>query len=314
MRGPRVTLDQWRTLQAVIDCGGYAQAAEFLHKSQSSISYTVAKLQEQLGMELLIIEGRKAVLTPVGEALLRRARQLVDQAVDLEKLAASLEQGWEPELRVAIDGAFPTPIVIDACKSFAPQSQGCRLLLREEVLSGAEEALLEKKVDLAITGWVPPGFMGERLIDIHFIALAHPQHPLHQLGRKILQQDLAGNIQVVVKDSAQKRVRDSGWLGAEQRWTVSSVSSAINLLINGLGFAWMPTHVAQQYILDGSLKPLDLDIEYEKHFSLYLVFAQPDFAGPATRMMAQLIRDFSARYSAGQPSCADLRSQGCENQ
>ena len=90
MRGPRVTLEQWRTLMAVVDCGGYAQAAESLFKSQSSISYTVAKLQEQLGMELLQIEGRKAVLTPAGEALLSRSRQLIDHALELELVASSL--------------------------------------------------------------------------------------------------------------------------------------------------------------------------------------------------------------------------------
>ncbi|MEX6039186.1 helix-turn-helix domain-containing protein [Providencia hangzhouensis] len=35
----RTTLDQWITLQAVVDYGGFAQAAEILHRTQSSISY-----------------------------------------------------------------------------------------------------------------------------------------------------------------------------------------------------------------------------------------------------------------------------------
>ena len=56
MKAPRVTLDQWRTLQAVVDHGGFAQAAEALHRSQSSVSYTVARMQEQLGAPLLRIE------------------------------------------------------------------------------------------------------------------------------------------------------------------------------------------------------------------------------------------------------------------
>ena len=84
MKAPRVTLDQWRTLQAVVDQGGYAQAAEMLHRSQSSVSYAVARLQEQLGMQLLRIDGRKAVLTEAGTVLLRRSRQLVKQAGQLE--------------------------------------------------------------------------------------------------------------------------------------------------------------------------------------------------------------------------------------
>lgn len=92
MKAPRVTLDQWRTLQAVVDHGGFAQAAEALHRSQSSISYTVARMQEQLGVPLLRIDGRKAVLTEAGEVLLRRSRQLVKQAGQLEELAHHMEQ------------------------------------------------------------------------------------------------------------------------------------------------------------------------------------------------------------------------------
>ena len=71
---------------------GFAQAAEATHRSQSSVSYTVARMQEQLGVPLLRIEGRKAVLTEAGEVLLRRSRQLVKQASQLEELARDLER------------------------------------------------------------------------------------------------------------------------------------------------------------------------------------------------------------------------------
>ena len=75
----------------VVDHGGFAQAAEALHRSQSSVSYTVARMQEQLGAPLLRIDGRKAVLTEAGEVLLRRSRQLVKQASQLEDLAHHME-------------------------------------------------------------------------------------------------------------------------------------------------------------------------------------------------------------------------------
>ncbi|HCV77085.1 MAG TPA: LysR family transcriptional regulator, partial [Pseudomonas sp.] len=100
MKTPRVSLDQWRTLQAVVDHGGYAQAAEVLHRSQSSVSYTVARMQEQLGVPLLRLEGRRAVLTDAGAVLLRRSRRLVQQASQLEELAYHMEQGWESEVRL----------------------------------------------------------------------------------------------------------------------------------------------------------------------------------------------------------------------
>jgi DNA-binding transcriptional LysR family regulator len=91
---PKSTFEQWRIFQAVVDCGGYAQAAEALNKSQSSLNHAVAKLQQSLGVALLEVRGRKAVLTPAGEIFLKRARQLSQQVEELENLANNLERQW----------------------------------------------------------------------------------------------------------------------------------------------------------------------------------------------------------------------------
>ena len=72
MSQPRVTLDQWNALVAVVESGGYAQASERLHRSQSTVTYTIKKLEESLGVTVLELRGRKAHLTPTGE-LGRRA-------------------------------------------------------------------------------------------------------------------------------------------------------------------------------------------------------------------------------------------------
>ena len=71
---PRTTLEQWAILAAVVDHGGFAQAATARHKSQSAVSYAIARLQESLDIALLVVEGRKAVLTGHGRILLQRAR------------------------------------------------------------------------------------------------------------------------------------------------------------------------------------------------------------------------------------------------
>ncbi|GAA6133663.1 LysR family transcriptional regulator [Oceaniserpentilla sp. 4NH20-0058] len=308
MRGPRVTLEQWRTLQAVVDHGGYAQAAEALHKSQSSISYTVAKLQEQLGMELLHIEGRKAVLTPSGKALLERSRHLIDHAIEIEQVASSMEQGWEAQVGLGVDVIFPKSILIKAFKQFYPESKGCKLLLREEVLSGAVEVLLQKKVDISITPWVPPGLLGERLMTIDFIAVAHPDHPLHKLGRKVTSNDLSQHLHVVIKDSGEKQNRDSGWLGSDLRWTVTNLESARQLVLEGLGFSWIAVHEACEYIQKGQLLPIDLDEDYQKLGSLYLVYANKAIAGPATQLLAECIKQCTIEHMASQPSVEQLKN------
>src|SRR6201996_3299907 len=104
---PRTAVEQWAVLAAVVDRGGFAQAAAALHRSQSAVSYAVARLQEALGVPLLAIHGRKAVLTGHGETLLRRARPLLQELATLEELAASLQRGWESQLKLVVDVSYP---------------------------------------------------------------------------------------------------------------------------------------------------------------------------------------------------------------
>jgi DNA-binding transcriptional LysR family regulator len=286
-RAPRVTLDQWRALQAVIDHGGYAQAAAHLHRSQSSVSYTVARLQEQLGMPLLYIDGRKARLTEAGEVLLRRSRQLLQEATQLESLAHTLEQGWEPVIRLVVDAAFPAGWLMQALARFAPQAQGTQVQLREVVLSGADDALREG-AELVIGVNLPDEVLGEALSNIEFIAVAHPEHPLHQLERSLTASDLRKATQVVISDSG-REARDIGWLGAERRWTVTSIDTALSAVRHCLGFGWLPAHKVAAPIERGELRALPLREGQRYTAPLYLVFGQGDNVGPATRALAGTI-------------------------
>ncbi len=97
---PRISLEQWRSLLAVVDAGGYAQAALALHKSQSAVTYAVQKMESLLGVKIFEVLGRKAHLTPTGEVLYRRAKALLDEAGALEGAAGALAAGGEPELRI----------------------------------------------------------------------------------------------------------------------------------------------------------------------------------------------------------------------
>jgi DNA-binding transcriptional LysR family regulator len=290
MKIPRTTLEQWRVLQAIVEYGGFAQAAEALHRSQSSISYTVGRLQEQLGVTLLEIHGRRAKLTEAGEALLRHAGELLDEALKLEQLARSLNQGWEAEIRLVVDALFPTPLLLRILKEFAPLSPHTRVLLREAVLSGADEALATGLADLVIGGRVPPGFLGDHVLDVELVAVAHPDHPLHRLGRVLDADDLSRELHIVVSDSGLQAPRDAGWLGATRRWTVTSPEKRIALLCAGLGFGWIPRHLIREPLASGRLKPLPLREGQRRREPLYLIFARPQLAGPATRRLGELIR------------------------
>ena len=65
----RISLEQWRALVAVVESGSYAKAAEEMHKTQSSVTYAVQKLESSLGVKAFTLEGRKARLTETGRPI-----------------------------------------------------------------------------------------------------------------------------------------------------------------------------------------------------------------------------------------------------
>jgi DNA-binding transcriptional LysR family regulator len=286
---PRISLEQWRSLLAVVDSGGYAQAAAALHKSQSAVTYAVQKMESLLSVKIFEVIGRKAHLTATGQVLYRRAKALLEEAGALEGAAGSLAAGWEPELRIAVEIVFPTWLLLECLGRFARERPDTRIELYETVLSGTEESLLERRVDFAIGSTVPAGFSGDRLMPVRFIAAAHPDHPLHRLGRELTLHDLRKHRHLVIRDSGSQR-RGGTWLGAEQVWTVGQKASSIHAATVGLGFAWFPEDTIRGELARGSLAPLPLREGGERWADLYLVFADRDYAGPGALRLADIIR------------------------
>lgn len=289
---PKISLEQWRALAAVVESGGYAPASELLHKTQSSVTYAVQKIERLLDLKVFTIEGRKAVLTPAGQLLYRRARMLLDEAMALERGAAGLAAGWEPEVRLAAEIIFPTWLLLKCFARFAEERPETRIQLIESVLGGTDEALIERRVDFAIAAHVPQGFAGDALARVRFVAAAHPDHPLHRLGRELDYRDLRKHRQLVIRDTAQQRVRETGsWQEAEQRWTVSNKATSIAAACMGLGFSWYPEETIREELRNGLLKPLPLREGRERYAQLYLVFADRDYPGRAAWRLGEIVRE-----------------------
>ncbi|MBY6185631.1 LysR family transcriptional regulator [Marinobacter hydrocarbonoclasticus] len=288
MYRPHSTLEQWRILQAVVDYGGYAKAAEALNKSQSSLNHAVAKLQQLLGVPLLEVKGRKAVLTPQGKVLLRRSRALTSEIEQLEMLAGNLEQGWEPEITLSREILYPTEALYQAMSRFYPECRGTRLTVIDNVMSGTTAAVEDPKYDLVISALSHPGHRGQPLGAIRMLLVCHPNHPLTQES-VIDDSRLAQELQLVIRDTGALADKDLGWLKAEQRWTFSNFHEAIAVLHQGVGFCWVPEHLARPEIQAGRLSHLSQATVDFSLISLSLIIPNPDRLGPAAQRFAELL-------------------------
>jgi DNA-binding transcriptional LysR family regulator len=257
------------------------------------VTYAVQQLESLLGVKAFKIEGRKAMLTPTGDLLYRRARYLVNEAAGIEQSAKKLSAGWEAEIRISVEVIFPTWLLLECLDRLGKESPHTRVELIESVIGARTDALAKGEADLAIFASVPQGFLAEPLMRLRFILAAHPDHPLHKLGRKLSMRDLRAHRHLVVRESSPERATRPT-LEATQRWTVSNMATSIEAARTGYGFAWLPEERIREELKAGTLKPLPLREGDERYAELYLIFADREHAGPAVLRLAEIIREVVA--------------------
>ena len=103
-------------------------------------------------------------------------------------------------------------------------------------------------------------------------------------------------VQEDFRDSARRQQRDSGWLGAEQRWTVSHVATSADMIARGMGFAWLPRSRAEPGLRSGTLRELPLGASSRRYTEIYLIYADREAAGPAVLQLGDLLRDACKNY------------------
>ncbi len=295
-RNFRISLKQWKMFHAVIDFDGFTGAASHLHISQSAISYTLSKLQDQLGVTLLKLEGRKAQITEEGKILLDRSRELVKNAIELEALAENLRQGWGPEIRLAVDASFPPQLLMLALRKLAPSPLNIRLSVEEATLDQAKKALHERTADLAISTQIPFGFVGNELMMIEHVAVAHPDHPLFSLRREITVDDLEKQLQIVISGINDYMTANVNYrLPRYSRlWNVSGFDTAIGALRHCLGYAWLPKYRVQQWLDDDKIRILPLNKDRIYKTNLFLIFGRSMGPDSGAKRFADVLCNLAA--------------------
>jgi len=190
----KTTLDEWEILQAVVQLGSFASAAEKLNRSQSTISYAMGRLQERLGLQLFELKGRKAMLTETGRALLADAEPLLAGFGKLEHRAGSLVSGGELEIRLSVDSLYTNQRLFAALSEFTRQFPYAHLRLRQATFLSAVTELVTHGADLCITGLITRDYFVQSVLEIRMQAVARSDHPLCAHTRTLSRFDLIGHL------------------------------------------------------------------------------------------------------------------------
>jgi DNA-binding transcriptional LysR family regulator len=267
----RTTLDEWEVLQAVVQLGGFAPAAQHLHRSQSTISYAIARLQDQLGIKLFEIKDRRAQLTELGRVLLADVESHLAGFQQLEQRARSLASGGESEVRLSVDSIFPNERLFAALAEFSRRFPYVLPKLRQSTFLSADSEFSIYKSQLCITGLVSREFFTRPVLAIRMIAVARRDHPLHAMKRKLNRQDLMHYIQVTIEGTASGTLKQQPRIPAQRVLQVTSIEAAIDAVRSGLCFGWLPAYRIAPDLANSDLLPLRLPAGGTRELRLNLV-------------------------------------------
>ncbi|WP_380178791.1 LysR family transcriptional regulator [Kalamiella sp. sgz302252] len=275
------TLEQWQLLEKVVELGSFASAAEATCRSQSSVSYNLAQLQERLGVSLLQPQGRRTVLTPAGEQLLARVRPLLKAFYYVEAQAAVLKTGVRTRLALVVDAIFPRDRLFTILRQFQQQHPHTQINLTEVLESDSAERpeadvmVLTRRQD--VTG------RGEWLMNIDFVAVAHCDHPLHRQAAPLSEESLASYPLVRIAE------RDTGVKAAEC-WTFSTIDAALEAIMAQVGYGWLPSDRVAAHLASGALKILPMTHGVRRATPLHLIVKDLSSEDRPIQTLAGLLR------------------------
>lgn len=306
-----VTLDQARALDALARHGTFARAAAALRKRHTAVLYAIKTLEEQTDLVLLDRRGYRTRLTPAGEGVLTHARKLLVAERELEDACAEIRTGWEPKLELVFDGIFPVAPILDVAFAIAKAGASTRVDVSTEFLAGVERAFVAADADLMIAVLPPTSadLRAVRLAPIRARLVAHRDHPLARAKRDLEPEDLAAHVLLTVRGSDPRLHLSTGGIEPPIAVRLNDFHAKKAGILEGLGYGWLPEHIARNELRRGVLVPLRWKNANVHVFEPRLFWRAGRPPGRAARLVIERLKA-DARRSAASADPGEGRERG----
>lgn len=288
-------IEQLKMLKAVIQEGSMQGAANKLYKTQPAISKGLQQLESALGVDVLDRSGYKIKLTQQGELLYQKALMLLEQNDQLNQMAKHFKTGYEAKVVIAVDAMFSLEKLIPIFENIQNKFPQTQVILKQEFLTGAIDAILNKVAQLGISA-AEPGFLETFKLDsqhIHTQSIVNVASPkmLSRHGELSERSQLKDEYQIIVQDSGShtKGIELDVQLG-QRKWYVNDFHSKRTLCLSGIGWGRLPYSMIKNDIKEGVLIPFALnDSPKEIKLNSYVMKLKNNLLGPVGNELWELI-------------------------
>jgi len=291
-------LDQLTMFVTVARLGSLSLASAHLNKTQPAISQSIRQLESSFNLSLFNRSGYRLELTEVGNVLYQKATSLLDEANALQQTAKYLVLGNETSITLAIEASFNLKLILPLLENVQNQFPNTQIIIKQEYLTGAFEAIKNKKAILCITPYQEV-LHKDSEIEEHFLTngalvnVASPRlikrHPNLQSRRELLHE-----YQIVVQDSG-SGFKDTEWgvQDGQRRWYVNDYQTKKMLIESAMGWGKIPDYLAAQGIQNGTLALLKLtDVKNEMLARYHIMKNKSELLGPVAQAVWEQFKHY----------------------
>ena len=287
-------LKNLRTFQAVVDRGSYQKAAEFLGYTQSTVTVQIQQLETELGVPLFQREGRRMVLTPIGEQALVQARELL-LAADRLTAVGQASRSLTGTLRVDMAETLLCYQMQPVIRAFREQAPQVKLIIRSRNCFQIPENVRNGSCDLGVgydMEWKRETLAVEPLGEYEIILLAAPGFSSPDFTTPGQRKPVS--LITDEPDSAFRRCLESYLCQRDifldttlELWSIETIKRCV---MSDLGFTFLPRFAVREELASGTLVELPAPISGIR-FPVLCARHQKHWVTPAMELFLQLLRE-----------------------
>ncbi len=252
------TLKQLKYLCAIADTRHFGQAAQACHISQSTLSAALQDLEECLETTLVERSNKRVILTPTGEDVVTRAREILTGVCDLVDACTTSREPLSGKMRMGVIPTIAPYILPELLNRLRETHKSFRLYLREDLSGRLVSALLGGELDILLMALPYPAENTEtmHLFYDDFLLAFNTSHPIRS-QRKLKTEDLRGQDLLLLEDG--HCLRDHALDACKLKpdniaipYQAASLNTLVQMVANDIGITLLPQMAVSANILTGT--------------------------------------------------------------
>lgn len=285
------------TFKTILETGSFQKAADKLSYTQSTVTFQMKQLEEELSIKLFEKIGRKMELTQAGKDILPHIETILQATEQINNYGKSLSE-ITGVLRVAIPDSILIYTMQPFIQSFLHEAPGVQLVINSLQSNEVNQAVMDGTTDIGVNcekESYPDTIIHKKLGTYRAILVASPFAnsnlldfitPHQRKPFSLICNEPDGFYQLEMnKYLAKKDIILNPYM------KVQSIEAVKRCVMNNLGIAVVPSYSVAEELKNGSLMPIKTELDKKRYNSIYL-YHKNKWISPQMELALNLIKEF----------------------